>query len=479
MDFQRLEQILEKECLLNRAEPILVGVSGGPDSLCLMHGLARLRFSLLVVHFDHRLRPESGSDAAFVEVEARRLGLPFLSGSQDVAGFAASQRMSIEEAARVLRYRFLFAQARQHGAQAVAVGHTADDQVETVLLHILRGAGLSGLQGMAYRSIHPDWDERIPLVRPLLSFWRDETTACCSELDLTPLYDPSNQNPAFLRNRLRHELIPYLETYNPQVRRAVWRMSQVLAGDEAVVGLAAAQALQNCLVSRSDTQVKLNIAQLAQMEPGLLRAVLRAAINALLPSLRNVDYSAIERVERFVGAPHAGQVDLVKGLRGFAEAGNLVLQKSDQLGSELSWPSIALSAEIPVPIPGEVDLPLGWRMSTRWVDSADFPVFEAAGAGRSWEAWLDAGQLDAPIFLRPMRPGDRFQPLGLHGHSQKLSDFWINEKLPRRARTTWPLLVCADQILWIPGFRPAEPQRLQKNTRKALYVRLFRVDGSG
>src|SRR5512146_2662668 len=162
----KLEDLLEtalRSCLLDREKPLIVGVSGGPDSLCLLDGLARLRFLLIAAHFDHRLRPESGQDAEVVRQAAESLGVQFALGSADVSACARDERLSIEEAARLLRYRFLFEQARRFKAQAVAVGHTADDQVESVLMHLLRGAGLSGLKGMSYRAIVPEWDNEIPL----------------------------------------------------------------------------------------------------------------------------------------------------------------------------------------------------------------------------------------------------------------------------------------------------------------------------
>jgi tRNA(Ile)-lysidine synthase len=475
MDVNKIALILERECRLERDQPILVGVSGGPDSLCLLSLLARLPFPLLVAHFDHQLRAESAADSAYVAQEAKRLGLPFLAGSQDVARFAQSEHFSIEEAARVLRYRFLFAQAKEHGAQAVAVGHTADDQVETVLMHLLRGAGLAGLRGMEYRSVIAEWDAHIPLIRPLLSAWRKEIVEYCAEQHLSPLVDASNQDPAFLRNRLRHALIPYLESYNPQIRSALWRMSDVLAGDEAVVRQAAAEEWSACLISQAEGSLALDLARLRSISPGLLRAVLRKAIITLLPGLRDVDYAAIERARSFILQPRAGQLDLVQDLCAFAERENLVIQRRGYSRPDPSWPQVEAGPDLPLAIPGSIELPAGWRLSAHWVSADNFSGFSDPNELSPWEAWIDADQLPGEVCLRPMRQGDRFQPLGMQGHSIKLSDFWINAKLSRRARAAWPLVVSAGQIIWIPGFRLAHAQRLQKNTRKALHLQLFRV----
>ena len=154
---------------------------------------------------------------------AEEMKLPFVSESADVRGYAEEHKLSLEEAARMLRYRFLFAQARAHRAGAVAVGHTADDQVETILMHFLRGAGLAGLKGMAGRTLLPEFDREIPLVRPILHLWRHETEAYCREHDLQPVHDPSNTDETYFRNRLRHSLIPELEKYNPRFKETLLR----------------------------------------------------------------------------------------------------------------------------------------------------------------------------------------------------------------------------------------------------------------
>jgi tRNA(Ile)-lysidine synthase len=206
------ESILREECKLDKDQPILVGVSGGPDSLCLLSRLHEAGWRVIAAHFNHHLRTEAAEEAAAVEELAARMQVAFVGGAADVRQYAAERKLSIEAAARDLRYRFLFEQARRDAAQAVAVGHTADDQVETVLMHFLRGAGLNGLKGMQYRSFLREYDVALPLVRPLLDMWRADTAAYCVEHGLSPHYDASNESTDFLRNRLRNELIPLLET---------------------------------------------------------------------------------------------------------------------------------------------------------------------------------------------------------------------------------------------------------------------------
>ena len=232
---KNIESILRDQCRLDKSRPIIVGVSGGPDSLCLMEILRRAGYHIIVAHFNHKLREAADSEANAVEQTSARLMISSVIESADVGIYAANNSLSLEEAARNLRYRFLFTQAHRFNAQAVAVGHTADDQVETVLMHLIRGTGLAGLKGMSYRTILPTFDADIPIVRPLLDTWREETVAYCAANGLRPHYDPSNDSLNFLRNRLRNILIPTLETYNPKFREAVWRTVQSLNSDYAIL----------------------------------------------------------------------------------------------------------------------------------------------------------------------------------------------------------------------------------------------------
>lgn len=474
MDLDRFREIVERECRLSAQRPVLVGVSGGPDSLCLLDGLARLGFSPVVAHFDHQLRPESAQDAAAVRRAAEDLGLPFCLGSQDVAAYAAAERLSIEEAARVLRYRFLFAEAHRCQAQAVAVGHTADDQVETVLMHLLRGSGIAGLTGMDFISQNAAWDPEIPLVRPLLAFWRSETVSYCLERGLSYVTDASNQDTTFFRNRLRRELIPILETYNPQVRLALWRMSRVLARDEAVVRAAIDRAWEACHAEVKPGAVTLDLAAFQALAAELRSGVLRRAVAALLPGLRDVDFSMTGRALRFLESGAPGQIDLLKGLRLFTEGGRLVIAFPDAPAPS-DWPQLELEEERRVDVPGWVDLPGGWRLAADWAGLEEVPDLNTKREASPWEAWLDAQALRGELSVRPPRRGDRFRPLGMAGHSVKLSDFWINHKLPRRARAAWPLVTAGDEIVWVPGFRPADFVQISENTYRLLHLRLFRV----
>ena len=482
MDLPALQHILRIECGLEPDRPLVVGVSGGPDSLCLLDILHQMGYSLVVAHFDHQLRPDSGLDAARVGSLAQNLGLPFVLGSLDVAAFARERRLSIEEAARIARYRFLYAAARQHSAQAVAVAHTADDQVETVLMHLLRGAGLSGLKGMAYRSETPGWDPDgdlagvgpVPLVRPLLGIWRTEILKYCQEHHLEPMHDPSNADVAFFRNRLRHELIPYLGQYNPRIKEALWRTAQVLAADQAVLEEVTHQAWLRCVSGQGAGYVMLSLGELRGLSLGLQRGVLRQAITCLRPHLRDIDFAAVERaVDCAAQPPHTGQVDLTGGLSLYFEYERLFVMEAGALLTDDDWPQMAGGEARSLAIPGELSLDNGWAIACEPVHFAGWNGLSALKSS-PYHAWLDAATLSQPLTVRVVRPGERFAPLGMGGHSMKLSDFFINQGLPRRARSNWPLVCSADQVAWVPGYRPAHPFRVQETTREVVHLHLHK-----
>ncbi|MBI3161218.1 MAG: tRNA lysidine(34) synthetase TilS [Chloroflexi bacterium] len=466
---EKIESVLEKECGLVKERPIIVGVSGGPDSMCLMEILRQAGYSIVVAHFDHQLRPESGQDARMVEQAASRLMLGCIVDGADVRAHAAQEKLSVEEAARNLRYRFLFRVARERNAQAVAVGHTADDQVETILMHFLRGSGIAGLKGMSHRSILKTFDPEMPIVRPLLNMWRDETVVYCAANGLRPRYDSSNDSLNFQRNRIRHLLLPGLESYNPKFREAVLRMSHSVRADYAFLMDTLETAWREIATSTGDGIVIFDLERLSESSLALQRNLIKHAMQILRPGV-DVNFSAVERATDLLkDTARASFVDLKGGLRMTREAGHVYISIADAKLPINLWPQMTDATSVPVNIPGQVILAGGWKLnSERWRIPA-LAKEQAEQNGDPFQVWLDAEKMPESIQLRIRRPGDVFAPLGMDGHSQKLSDFFVNEKMPQRARDHWPLLCAGDDILWVPGYRPAHPYRLAETTKRAVY----------
>ena len=473
MDHTSIYEILINECLINAEKTTVVGVSGGPDSQMLLHIMYKLGFKSIVGHFDHQLRPESSKEAKLVEQMAKDLGFRFILDQNDVYRYAKRNRLSIEEAARKSRYDFLFRLANQVDAQAVAIAHNADDQVETFLMHLLRGSGLSGLRGMSYRTTETEWDDRIPLIRPILNVWREEILQYCAENQLKPIYDESNDDNTFFRNRLRNELIPYLSEYNPKIKKALWRTADIISKDYSNLKKLAAISWQECLIREGDGFVVLNGKCLRNLSKGLLRSLIRKAISTLRPGLRNIDYESIERASHFIKQPTSTKmIDLISGIEMKTEGSYVIFQDEGVIILEDEWPKVDINVLISLEIPDKKVLKDNWVVSVQYCNDFEGEIKD----NDPFCVVLDAARLGTPIEVRTRKPGDRFQPLGMGGKTQKLSDFMINSQMPRRARDHWPIIFSKGKLIWIPGYRPAEYCKVQQDTEAFIKIKIYKEE---
>jgi len=439
-----------------------VGVSGGPDSLALLHYLRGAGYPLLVASFNHHLRPESDADVAHVRKIAEGLGLPFVTDSADVAAYSEANGLSVEEAARELRYRFLFRAAREAGAGAVAVGHTADDQAETMLMHFLRGAGLAGLKGMPPRVILPGFDAEIPLVRPLLGWTRAQTEAYCRENNLPYLTDSTNADTTYFRNKLRHELLPHLRKYNPQIRQTLAKSALALQGDYELLTELVDAAWRQAVTTSENGFVAFDLGRLRQFSPALIRNLFRRAAFNLKPGLRDVDFEALGRASTLKATELAG------GLRTVPE-GEILYITDDESRLPMDYPQISHQLSV---ISERLEIGNGWLLTTETLNTGDWSLITD-----NWSAYFDADLTENRLQLRPFRAGDRFEPLGMPRQTMKLSDLFVNLKIPKRLRKNW-LVVCVDEeIAWVPGLRMGHRYRCTDSTRRVLHLRLERRHG--
>lgn len=469
---EQVRQILIEKCRVTKDAPIIVGVSGGADSLCLMTLLHNEGYRLVVGHFDHQMRENSHQDAVFVSQVAARFGLEFISGQGDVPLHAHNQGMSAEEAARDLRYRFLFGLARQYHAQAVAVGHHADDQVETVLLHLIRGSGLGGLRGMSYRSMVRAFDAGIPIIRPLLDVRREEIAEFCADRQLIPLEDATNNSVQYQRNRIRHELLPQLRTYNPSVDEAVLRLSRLAADDNDLIR----QIIQTHWVELEPDHgpgfISFAAGKFLAQPTVMQRHLFRNAVEVFDP-LVELSSQAIELATEYLrSAQNGGHADVKGGLKIWVEADRVYLSRSvEDLPSEF-WPQV--DGESILVIPGRLMLSNGWVLESRCAEN--FSLVDCSTNPDPFQAWVDADKIANGIILRTRLNGDVIAPLGMGGRTQKLSDLMVNEKMPQRARSHWPLLCCGGEILWVPGYRLSHSFQISLETRRAVHFHLKREE---
>jgi tRNA(Ile)-lysidine synthase len=489
---KKIRLTIEQNQLLAAGETVVVGVSGGPDSLCLLHALCRLRseydLRLHVAHLHHGLRgPDADADAEFVRALAADWGLPCTVERADVPALAAEHRLAVEEAARRARYATLSRVAEQAGARTIAVGHNADDQAETVLMHWLRGSGLAGLRGMLpltllgdYRLLEgdaglPSFSPHLRLIRPLLEVSRAEIEAYCDHYGLKPRFDRSNLDTTYFRNWLRHEVIPLLARHNPNVQEVMRRSARVIADDYALLRSLLEETWPR-IVLEEGSRIVFDLTAWRTLPTALQRSTLREAIHRLRRSLRNINFVHVENALLVARDGTTGdQATLPRGL--MLTVGYERFTVADVGVPELlpDWPLLPPDcAPLPIVVPGVTSLPESdWMLEAAILGRGDLPGDWEANVD-PWRAFLDAQAVGADLALRTRRPGDRFQPLGMDGHTAKLADFLTNQKVPRAARDRLPLLVGGWGIAWVCGLRLDESARVQDATERVLSLRFVR-----
>ena len=457
----RVAASVQAQALIPRGGRVVAAVSGGGDSVALLHLLAELaERSLLtlagVAHVNHRLRrPASDEDERFCRDLARRFGVPCLVESVAVADVARSRRVSVELAGHHLRHAFFARAAAELEAGRVALGHTIDDQAETVLLRLIRGAGAAGLSGMRPRAG--------VLVRPLLGVGRAELRRYLADGGVPFREDASNADLRVPRNRVRHELLPHLRTYSPRIVEALARQADIARADEAWLSHRANQAAAD-LVSQERGFVELDAAGLAALPPALARRVARDALARVEPRRREVGFDAIERVRR-TAAGGPARTD-VPGCRVERAAGRVRLVPRRGRAGPAPRPGFAYR----LAIPGEIAVPeAGVRVRAEVVEAAA----GARGDGGGGRTALVALPAAAPLVVRSWRFGDRYRPLGLGGRSRKLQDLFVDRKVPRDERTRIPLVLDADgRVIWVVGFGIGHDFRAGEGDESVLFLKV-------
>lgn len=442
----------------------MVAVSGGPDSLSLLHILwsereARGLAAVEAAHLDHGLRgEESAAEAAWVSAWCEERGIPCYVGQADVAALAAESKVSKQEAARAARYAFLEETAAQVGATKIATGHTRDDQAETVLMNILRGTGLDGLRGIPER--------RELFVRPLLDVSRAEIEDYSAAHRLEPRRDPSNlSSDAYTRNRVRLDLLPRLaREYNPAVADALLRLSEIAGRDLDYLQTQAEMALAEVTREHDVFRLVLDTAGLARLHPALLRHVLRRAIVRLRGTGESITYEYVEWICRAVAAPapRAFTLNLPRPLC-------TVRLTDEMLTLTLANVSAFLAiVTVPLPVPGMAAL-----TGTDW-------VIRASPGSLPGAVVVDAGAVSSgALTLRNWRQGDRVDPLGMGGRHKKVGDIFTDAKVPRAERHRVPLIADARGIIWVVGHCLADRVKVTPDTRRRLYLVARRGDEAG
>jgi len=466
---RRVIELIREYGLLSGGETVLVAVSGGQDSVCLLHVLNKLQkeldILLHVAHLDHGLRgAEAEADALYVKELSASLGVPVTIEKRDVNEFNKQRKTSLEEAAREVRYRFLDEVAEKVGSSRIAVGHTRDDHVETLLMHYLRGTGIQGLRGLRPAAPIPygKQDDGRWVIRPLLDAAREETVEYCRVAELQPRSDSSNEQTAFMRNRIRIELIPLLKQYNPDIEETLIRLADLAGEDadfidrQAVVVFDQAATSEGCLTC-------LDAGKLRGVPLSLQRRVFRLALERAYGTLKDIEAVHIESLVRLLFGTTGKCINLPGGLTAANERNRMVIVPP---GSQACpWP--VLDSEYQLNIPGETQLP-GWKVTSEIIGENYFREDDIFSVS------LDLNKSGRLLSVRGRRPGDRFHPLGME-HSRKLQDFMVDASVPRSWRDSVPLVCSPQQVVWVVGWRMDNRVKVTTSTEQVLRIEFHRA----
>jgi tRNA(Ile)-lysidine synthase len=463
----RVSGAVERQRLAPRGARVLVALSGGGDSVALLLVLAELQASGVLTlagaaHFNHQLRgAESDADEAFCRALAARLDVRFACDRADVAAEARRQKRSLEDAARRLRYAFLDRAADDLGADVIATAHTRDDQAETFLLRILRGAGTRGLSGVRPR--------RGRVIRPLLDTSRAELRAYLAEAGEAFREDATNADLGRPRNRIRHELLPLLEArYSRGIVPLLAREAALAARDEDFLQQQAIEVASRIVLSDSGQDVRLDAAALAAAHPAIGSRVAAAAL-ARFADGRAVGFDHVDRLLALAVRGSDGAVSL-PGQEAIRSGDAIVLRPA--AGRRTRENSFGFPLSIPGEVRGE-----GWTLA-----AVELPVTLARQrqwTGRALEVGVSSSTIRLPLIVRSRRPGDRFRPLGAPGR-RKLQDFLVDRKVPRAERDRLPLVVDAGgRIVWVPGQAVGEEFRVSDPSQGVILLSVRRLGLSG
>ncbi len=471
---RRLEAAWRRASLLRPGDRVLVAVSGGPDSVALLAVLKRVaptwHLQLRVLHLNYGLRgTESEEDAAFVRALCGRLGVSCVRRRVNLVGKRHGVAGSLQERARVARYGLLQREAERWQADRVAIGHTANDQAETVLLWMLRGAGSAGLAGI------PPMRASL-YVRPLLDVPRADILAFLRAEGLAYRRDSSNRSPTYLRNRIRHEVLPILQRLNPAVVDTLGRQANILRADESCLEALTVAQLGRLTRREPDGTVVVERAGLRSLPLALQRRLIRTVLRQMQggfrgPSLR-VCLAVLDRV---VEGRSGAALTLLSGT--VTREYEVIRFVPPPVMKEGESAPVVERSGVGDAIRVEDWMPILWRPLDQMI------CFSLEESEQEWRihqqgrtmptlAWFDRDRFSLPLVVRPWQPGDVIQPLGMGGHSKKIQDLFVDGRVPRPLRRRIPLLVAPEGILWVVGIRPDERFRVRAETRRVLKVEM-------
>jgi tRNA(Ile)-lysidine synthase len=453
---EKVKATIAKHSMLSGGETVLVGLSGGPDSVCLLSVLNSLKdeldLKLHAVYVDHRLRPdETPHEIEFCRKLCQEMSVPFFTRAIDVRSYAKEEGMNLQEAARELRYRIFDELFHEIKADKIGLGHTADDQMETFFMRFLRGSGPGGLSGIP--------PVRAKIIRPLIEVERQDIEEFLKVQELHYVVDSSNLKEDYFRNRLRLSLMQEFKKINPRMAQTVSRTMDILREEERYFGIAVTKALMKLISRKTDLRIELFLTPMESMDKVILRRVLRRAIDET-KGLRGMGFVHIEDIMGMIKEGKPGdRLSLPKGLRVIRNYATLVI--TSEIPQRLETATLR--------VPGQAVMEDIKAVIKASIEARD----EGHGDGKA-VAVFDADRTGTTLLVRPREKGDFFYPAGF-GKRKKLQDFFVDQKVPRDERDSIPLVLSGNDIVWIAGYRGDERFKVTEGTKRFLKLEFKKV----
>ena len=472
---KKIRQTIAEHQMFQAGDRVLVGVSGGPDSVALLQLLVEMApgydLVLAVGHLNHSLRGAAADrDADFVTALARQTGLPVYVDKRDVDRFRRRHRLSLETAARQVRYTFFYEMVERHGFTKIALGHQMDDNAEQVLMNLLRGSGPAGLSG-----IPPVRDGLI--VRPLIQVTRQQIMDYLIREEHGYVIDASNMDSRYLRNRVRSELMPLLAAdYNPRIVYNLNRTARLCRSENRWVEQTLDPVFDTCVVEQTECKIIISIPEVAGLEPVVQRRLFRRAILTITGDLRKISFENIEAVRGLVAVGKSWRtIDLPHRVRVSRTDQELVFTREKGVLRDIvsEKPQQVPFTYYHTP-PGEIMIPeLGLRLVFTILDTGQIPAgFGVEDPVNGTTVYLDLDKLTFPVTIRSQRTGDKLSPLGMGG-TQSVRKFLAGREKDRRKRALCPVMVSKDQIAWVIGYGIADAVKIDSKTRRGVKVQVF------
>ena len=465
----QIRKTIKKKRLIEKGDRVLVCVSGGPDSMALLHLLMGYSkewgIDLTVAHLDHMIRGgQSKKDADFVRNFCEKNRIDIICEKVDVKRHARSSKSSLEEVARDIRYGFYQTAAFKSKANKIATGHTLDDQAETVLMRLIKGAGSRGLSGMPYKRLLGN----IWVIRPLLDVRRRDIEIYLKKNRISSRADASNLQTKYLRNRIRHVLMPLLEKkFNPNIKQNLCFLAETLSGEFDYMNNIARNKFKALSAIEKDS-IAIKTKSLGRQHVSLQRLIIRNAIERLKGNLRKISYRHWEAIEAMLSDSGTARLSLPGRISVTRKKGHIILSTgtTGQSHAKRSKKTGLLD------IPGELNMPeLGIKVRAELVGK--IPIFHR-GKKRKKVEYINGDAVTSPLRVRTWRNGDKIRPLGMRGY-KKMHDIFVDEKIDICERSKIPIVFSGQRMVWAGGVKLSDDFKVRGRSKKTIRLSLHKI----